>query len=185
MPFAAHLIASLTAAPEPSQTGGDVLRLVLDSDTLLFGCIAFALLAMVTVSRVAARRRKDRNARREAHAQSQALHAFLDTVRAGAGAGKQGVWHYDFTTGTQQLSDELKALLKDHEALKASGIDLARLAREHSDVIEPYEAQFHIEVSEGSTRPFMFQACNMRDAQGQVRRAVGLVREIEADPPES
>ncbi len=170
-----------TASPDvQAETGADLLRTILDSQTLLMGCIAFALLALLAVARVSARRRQDRNIRRESHAQTQAMHAFLEMVRAGVGSTEQGVWHYDFTTGAQQFSDEFSALVGSEDALKTSGIDLARLARQHSDMVVPYEARLELAALEGTPRSFTFQACNIRNGEGQVQRAVAIVREIEA-----
>lgn len=165
-----------------AETGAEALRSVLNSDMLLMGCIAFALLALVSVSRVTARRRKSRNVRREMHAHTQAVHEFLSNVRKGSGASQQGVWHYDFSTGDQQFTDELKTLVAPdasvEDALKSAGVDLARLARQHSDLTRPYEAEFHLAAPGVLARPFMVQACNMRNGEGEVQRAVAIVREI-------
>ncbi|UAB77528.1 hypothetical protein INR77_12080 [Erythrobacter sp. SCSIO 43205] len=161
------------------ETGADMLRTMLDSQSLLLGSIAFGIIAALTVVRVSARRRKDRAARRESYARTQAIHDFLSTVRADTGSPRQGVWHYDFTSGAQQFSEELKALVNDADALKSSGVDLARVARQNSDLIEPYEATFHLSEPEGGKRPFMLRACNLRDGEGQIKRAVAIVREIE------
>ena len=175
MLLAAPTIATAANLTDGAQSGGDVLRMVLDSDTLLFGCIAFALLAVVTLSKVASRRRKDRQVRRASHAQTKAIHEFLETVRAGSGTARQGVWHYDFGTGAEQFSEELLALLQGRE------IDFARLAREHEGETQPYEAHFTLRGSEDGERSFRFHACNLPGPVGHIQRAVAIVREIEPE----
>lgn len=172
-------VASLAIRAEDSAVGGDVLRMMLDTETLLFGCIALALLAMVTVSRVMARRRKSRQVRREAHAQTQAIHEFLESLRESPGTARQGVWHYDFVTGAQRSSDELKALLGGEMAPNHPALDFARLARENEAASQPYEARFAINGDEGARRCFILRACNLPGAGGTNHRALAIVREIE------
>ncbi|MCK0098100.1 hypothetical protein MWU38_01780 [Qipengyuania sp. S6317L1] len=174
-------VAPLAIRAEDSAVGGDVLRMMLDTDTLLFGCIALALLAMVTVSRVAVKRRKSRRVRREAQAQTQAIHEFLENLRESPGTARQGVWHYDFVTGAQRSSDELKALFGGETAANDPALDFARFARENEAASKPYEARFAINGVEGAQRCFVLRACNLPGAGGTNHRALAIVREIE--PP--
>ena len=176
-------VAPLAGSAEGRAAGIDVLRVMLDSEALLFGCIGLALLAMVTVSRVMARRRKSRQVRREAQAQTQAIHESLESLRETSGTTRQGVWHYDFVTGAQQYSDDLKAIIGGETADKDPALDFARLARENEASSQPYEARFAMKADKGAQRCFIFQACNLPGARGTNQRAVAIVREIE--PPKA
>lgn len=205
MSLAFHLIsydgphmAALAGVQDPAASG-EVLRTVLDSQTLLIGCIAAGLIALFTVGKVSVRRRQSRNIRREMQAHTQAMHAFLNTVRSDHGTARQGVWHYDFKTGAQQFTDNLKQLLLDQEGagdnpgdrpddeaglqevLQSAGVNLPAIAREHVDRTEPYEIEFTLNAKAEDARVLILQACNMRASDGKVQRMVAIIRESEGE----
>lgn len=173
---------------EPAATSGEILTSFLSSDALLWGCLALALIALFTVSRVFSRRREERKVNRAARAQSQALHDFLVAVRAEHANAAQGVWHYDFTSGAQQYSDAFKRLVggavgelpqapEVKTMLDRSGIDLVTLARDHFEQAEPYEVRFALQDREEGARPMVLKACNLRDGEGRVQHMVAVISE--------
>ncbi|MEO1220866.1 MAG: hypothetical protein AAFY42_05880 [Pseudomonadota bacterium] len=181
---------SVRAAPtaESAQTGGELLTTFLSSDTLLWGCIAMGLIALVTVSRVASRRRKAGKDSRLMRAQSDAVHEFLRMVREGHKAADQGVWHYEFSTGSEQFTDEFRSLVGGEQGeipeasevaqiLREVGVDLAKLARNNFEETEPYEVEFSLSTQDGKQRAMLLMACNMRNGAGEVQRLVAVLRE--------
>lgn len=171
----------------PAETSADVLRTFLADEALLWGCMAMALIALVTVARVASRRRKAGKINAKMRAQSQAVHSFLSSLRAQTGAAERGVWHYDFATGAQQFSDGFKALMGGQptddkaidDALKACGLDLVRLARDHFEQAEPFEVEFALKTPDQGPRAMLLQACNLRNGEGEVQRMVVLITEAD------
>ncbi|MEP0391591.1 MAG: hypothetical protein ABJ205_13300 [Erythrobacter sp.] len=172
----------------PVQTSGDFLRGFLGNETLLWGCMAMALIALFTVAKVASRRRKAGKASRMARARADAVHSFLETVRAGHGAVQQGMWHFDFASGAQQYSDDLRTMLSSNgqnfaadeqivETLAKAGINLAKIARDRFEEIEPYEATFTLESEGGPNRQMTLRACNFRGVNGKVQRVVAIISE--------
>ncbi|KEO91873.1 hypothetical protein EH31_04160 [Erythrobacter longus] len=174
--------------PEVAETSADMLRAFLGNDTLLWGCLAMALIAFATVAKVASRRRQAGKASRMARAQFDAMHSFLDAVRAGQASAKQGMWHFDFATGTQQYSENLRAVLsgiaqrpvadEQIEAMLAdAGLNLAKLARDHFDETQPYEATFALKTEDTQARAMVLRACNFRGHSGEVQRVVAIISE--------
>lgn len=202
MPRIGSLALSSSAAPTDTpppgsqvEAGGQILTTFLSSDALLWGCIALALIAMVSVSRVISRRREVRAESRKVRARSEAMHAFLDDVRGKQGAGAQALWSYDFGTRKQQNSDELKRLVVEGQdklpsdaafrtLLKDAGLDLAALAHEHRDETEPYTVQFGLRAGEGRLRQMVLQACNIRNTHDQVQRTLAVIRQVEDESGE-
>lgn len=199
----APTIASLVSVAIPAQAGADaaqresaspqasadMLRTFLGNDMLLWGCMAMALIALFTVAKVASRRRKAGKASRMARAQADAVHGFLNTVREGHAAARQGMWHYDFATGAQQYSDNLRALIcyggqelaADRQidtVLAQAGINLAKLARKHFDQTQPYEAAFMLEGEDAPPRQMILRACNFQGGSGAVQRAIAIISEV-------
>ena len=176
--------ATLPPPPDQSaQTGGEILSAFLTNDALLWGCIAMALIALVTVGRVASRRRRAGKTSRRVRAQADAVHEFLNILRAEHKTSAHGVWHYDFAAGSQQYSDGFNSLLGVGEdesiegVLQASGINLVSLARKHFEETEPYEVRFALERPGGGHRAMTLKACNMRNANGEVQRLVAMLSE--------
>ncbi|MEM1053677.1 MAG: hypothetical protein AAGI28_16450 [Pseudomonadota bacterium] len=178
-------------APETlgtAQTSAELLKTFLSSDTLIWGCLALALIAVVTVSRVVSRRRSERRVNRRARAQSQAVHEFLSNLRTEHGGVEQGIWHYDFATGAQQCTDGFKGLLgldgEDVDAgavastLARSGVNLIATARKNCDEIEPYEVTLTVKAPGARLRRLVLVACNIRNGDGEVQRLVAVLREV-------
>ena len=166
---------------QSAQMGGQMLSAFLTNDALLWGCIAMALIALATVGRVASRRRKAGKTSRQVRAQADAVHEFLNILRAQHKTFAHGIWHYDFTTGAQRCSDGFKALLGARESdtiedcLKASGADLTSIAQDHFEETMPYEVRFMLEVPSGAAKAMVLQACNLRNANGEVQRLVAIL----------
>lgn len=162
-----------------------MLSAFLTNDALLWGCIAMAMIALVTVGRVASRRRRAGKTSRRVRAEAAAVHEFLEILRAEHAANRShphGIWHYDFATGTQRFSDGFGDLLGVKEAqtassLKQAGVDMARLARENFEETEPYEVQFALDSSDVTRPRMVLKACNLRDANGKVKRCVAMLSE--------
>lgn len=184
----AQLKVDSAKAPEAAMTGGELLTTFLSNDSLLWGCMAMALIALVSVGRVASRRRKAGKTNRIQREQSEAVHDFLAMVRSEHSISQQGLWYYDFETGAQQFSDEFGRILAQEEAvtlstreiearLSLAGIDLVRLARKHFEETDPYEVCFGIGRPRVEARPMVLKACNMRDADGKVRRLVAVLNQ--------
>lgn len=176
------------AAQIRAQTGTDMLRSFLRDDMLLWGCMAMALIALVTVGKVASRRRKAGKLGVKMRAQSKAVHDFLSSVRSQAGTAQRGVWHYDFGTGAQQFSGDFQALIGGEEAappddraieeiFKSAGLDLVRLARDHFEQTEPFEVEFALKLEGPYAKTMILRACNLRGASGEVHRMVALISE--------
>jgi hypothetical protein len=160
-----------------------MLSAFLTNDALLWGCIGMALIALVSVGRVASRRRRAGKTSRRVRAEADAVHEFLDILRAEHRTAPHGIWHYDFTTGAQQHSDGFNALLGAREGetiedrLKASGVDLISIARGHFEETLPFEVRFTLEASGGAAKAMVLRACNMRNANGEVQRLVAMLTE--------
>jgi hypothetical protein len=208
MPLNVSLAESLSARPaaqdaralesaesfETVRSGGELLTTFLSSNTLLWGCIAMGLIALVTISRVAARRRKAGKASRIVKAQSDAVHEFLRGVREGRAEAEQGVWHYDFKTGAQQFTGQFGDLVCENlgdppkanqitEALRETGVDLVALARKHSEETEPYDVRFALGTRHGMKRSMLLRACNMRNGAGEVQRLIAVLYEVPTPEP--
>jgi len=188
--LAASVEPGVEAAQEADSTptSAELLTPFLSSDTLLWGCVALAVIALFTVSRVVSKRRDARKVNRTVRAQSQALHDFLDAVRAEHVTVEQGIWHYDFTNGAQQYSDDFKRLvggakdtllqiLEVEALLEKSGVDLVTLACDHFEHVEPYVVQFSLQDEGSKARLMVLKACNLRNGEGQVQRMVAVISE--------
>ncbi|WP_298304099.1 hypothetical protein [uncultured Erythrobacter sp.] len=184
--------AGLESGAGSAQAGGELLTTFLSSDSLLWGCFAFALMALFTVSRVFLRRREERKVSRTIRIQSRSLHDFLTRVRVQNATGEQGVWHYDFTSGAQQYSDDFKRLVSGVEGeippffeveamLERAGIDLVTLARDHVEETEPYEILFSLKKGDTELRPMVLKSCNLRNGEGVVQRMVAVISEAPDD----
>lgn len=176
-----------------AQTSAQMLRAFLGNDTLLWGCMAMALIAFFTVVKVASRRRRAGKASRMARAQADAVHDFLNTVREGRSTAKQGMWHFDFATGKQQYSDNLRSLFSGDgrelaadkqidKALAKAGLSLPKLVRDRFDQTQPYEAAFTLKGGDTPPREMMLRACNFRGKGGEVQRVVAIISEVSDQP---
>lgn len=161
---------------------------LLANDALLWGSIALGFIAMFTISRVVRRRRRALTTGRALRAQNQAMHTFLDTVRAGQSAAEQGVWHYNFATGAQQMSEGLKRLIAGDEAgglddaqieemLGVHGVDLVKIARKHADESEPFALELILTSPKDEARTIELKAYNFRNSEGAAQRLVAVMRE--------
>jgi len=177
----------------PAGKGAQMLRAFLSNDTLVWGCLAMALVALVSVGKVASRRRRAGQANRMARAQSDAMHGFFNALRSTHGACSKGLWHYDFITGRQQYSDGLKGVLGQGRAepptleeiearLKEAGLNLVRLASDHFEQTDPYEVTFLLKDKNQTLRPMVLRACNLRDGKGEVRRMIAVIGEADPEP---
>lgn len=184
---------ALQARPEAAQTSADILRAFLGNETLLWGCMAMALIALFTVAKVTSRRRKAGKASRIARAQADAVHSFLNAVREGHATAKQGIWHFDFTTGEQQYSEKLRSLVSAcgkelaadkqiDKALAEAGLNLPKLARNQFDQTQPYEAVFTLEGEDTPPRQMILRACNFRGKGDEVQRVVAIISEVSDTP---
>lgn len=201
MLLAAFLAHTISATPAPlgedtfavagAQTSGDLLKTFLADNALLWGCMALALIALVTVGGVASRRRKAGKSNAQARARSNAVHDFLKAVKEPHNGAVQGVWHYDFITGAQQFSEGLETLvghtLSEESGsrpvgalLTGSGLDLVALAQKNFDQTDPYEVQFVLKTLGDPPRPMVLKACNLRNSKGEVQRLVAIMREAVA-----
>lgn len=178
------------AAEQAQQTAGDLLTLFLGSDTLLLGSVAMGLIALLTVSRVTARRRHERSTLREISAQTQAVHQFLENLRDKPDGASQGMCQYNFATGVTDVSDTFCQIVTGdsqgfndeamaQKCLDRAGVDLVALARSHAEQTDPFEVSFMLATSGNEAREMLLQACNMRNAEGEVRRMIAVVREVD------
>ena len=132
---------------------------------------------------MASRRRRAGKTSRRVRAEADAVHEFLNILRAQHKTSVHGIWHYDFATGSQQHSDGFNALLGAREGdpiedrLKKSGVDLVSIARGHFEETLPYEVRFTLEVPGGAARAMVLRACNMRNSDGEVQRLVAMLSE--------
>lgn len=159
------------------------------SGMLLAACVLLGVFAIAAVCGIASARRKARMAARLAHSRGEGLRELLRTVRMAETIAGIGVWQYDPATGTQQWSDGLKRLFgidgtsellagDAEELLYASDVDLVRMAQANRDAVGPYALTFAIRCLDGPLRNIRFQACNLRNRDGSVRRVVAVARDL-------
>lgn len=161
----------------------------LGADGLLGLCILLAVVALAAVLSTIRDRGRVRDAARRSRQQSDAMRELLRSVRMAESIAGLGIWQYDHATRVQQWSEGLKRLFGidpgaelvegDAETLfYANDVDLVSKVCQHSDKIEPFTIEFEIFGFDGILRTISAQACNLRNAEGEVQRVVAVVRDV-------
>lgn len=170
----------------------DALAGTLGNDGLMAMCIILAVVALAAVLSTIRNRRNAREASRRARRQGEAMRELLRSVRMAESIAGLGVWQYDHIARVQQWSDGLKRLFGIDPAAKlvegdaetllyANDIDLVGKVCQHSHKIEPFTLEFEIFGFDGIKRTICVQACNLRNAEGEVQRVVAVVRDVTCD----